>query len=112
MHSSFGLEKAVRMIAANFEHRTLDTGFFTFAAVEYLHGVAPAFRPAGVHPHQHLGPVLCLGAARARGDFYLRVAEIILTAKKRAQLEGGYCIVERVKFGIKISEHLRIRRIA
>src|SRR5438270_2006228 len=49
-----------------------------------LHPLALA--PAGVHPHQHLGPVLALRAAGAGIDFDIGVVGVGLSGKQRRRL--------------------------
>ena len=54
----------------------LDAGLFALALFHQLHFVAVLFGPAHVHAHQHLGPVLRLGAAGAGVQFDVAVVAI------------------------------------
>ena len=77
VHPRLRPQKAVGVHPLDLEYGALDAGLFALAHVEYFHGKALSLRPACVHPHQHLGPVLRLGASGARGNLHLRVAKII-----------------------------------
>ncbi len=65
VHALFGLEQPVRVLPADLDFRGLDTGFLALQQVEDLDLETVALRPARIHPHQHFGPVLGLGTARA-----------------------------------------------
>jgi hypothetical protein len=66
---------------------------------------AALFRPAGVHPQQHLGPVLAFGAARPGVDFDEGVVGVSLAAEQGLDLvrvspfgqrgQGGDAFVDR-----------------
>ena len=64
--------------------------------VEHADLEAVPLRPAHVHPHQHLGPVLRLGAAGAGMDGEQRVARVVGPLQHGLQLEGLDRAVERV----------------
>ena len=96
MHARLGAEKAERVLALDLEHRALDSRFFALAQVEDLDRVAFSLRPARVHPHEHLRPILRFGATGAGADLDLRVAEIVRSAEQRTQLEGVDLSLERI----------------
>jgi hypothetical protein len=52
------------------------------------------FGPAQVHTQYHLGPVLCLGTARARLDVDIRVTRVHLSGEHASKLEAGNALLE------------------
>ena len=81
MHAGLGEEQAVRVVAGDGERRALDAGLVAGLQVDDLALEAAALGPAQVHAQQHLGPVLRLGAARARMDRDDRVLAIELARR-------------------------------
>ena len=65
MHAGFALEIAVCVIAFDVEGGAGDAGFLVADFADQLDVIAMPFRPAGVHAHEHLGPIARLGAAGA-----------------------------------------------
>jgi hypothetical protein len=65
-----------------------------------------AFRPAQVHAQDHLGPVLCLGAAGARLDIDIGVIGVHLAREHAPEFEPGQPLLEtaeiRLDFGYRI----------
>ena len=57
------LEVAVGVLAGHLDRDGLDARFLAGEQVDHLGLEARALTPAQVHPHEHLGPVLGLGAA-------------------------------------------------
>ena len=55
--------------------------------IQDRHREAVPLRPADVHPHEHLGPVLRLGAAGPRMDGEQRVPGVVRALEHRLQLE-------------------------
>jgi hypothetical protein len=66
--AGLGAEVAVSVVAADLEGRGLDPGNLALGLLEDLDPEAPALGVLDVHPHQHLRPVLGLGAAGAGLD--------------------------------------------
>ena len=64
-------------------------GFLALAQVEDLDRVALPLRPARVHAHEHLRPVLRLGAAGAGADLELRVAEVVRAATAASEARNS-----------------------
>ena len=67
------LEVAVGVFALDLDRDRLDARLFPRQQVEHRDLEAVPLRPAHVHPHEHLGPVLRLGAAGAGMDREQRV---------------------------------------
>ena len=65
----------------------LDPRLFARQQVEDRHLEAVPLRPPDVHPHQHLGPVLRLGAAGAGVDREQRVAAVLGALEHGLELE-------------------------
>src|SRR2546423_1953898 len=108
MHSRLRMQESVGIRSANLENRSLDSCFFAFALVENAHLEAAPLCPACVHPHQHLRPILCLGATGAGTDLDLRISEIIRTTKQRLELERSHLIAKLRGFGVELALHLRL----
>src|SRR3954462_2667397 len=66
MNSDFASQHPERVFAVYGERRRLDAGFFPSLIVVYHRFESLAFSPTQVHAHEHLGPILRLGSARAR----------------------------------------------
>ena len=70
-----------------------------------------AFRPAGVHPVEHLGPVLGLGAAGARVERQDGTVAVIFPGE-----EGGHpglldLLLQRLEAGFQLLQQLRVVRL-
>ena len=88
VHSVLALEKAVGVLAALYLHRdALDACLVALLKVAYRHLVAVSLCPAHVHTHEHLRPVLALGAAGARVYLHHAVHRVFLLAQHVLQLE-------------------------
>ena len=74
--AGLGREQAVRVVADDRERHALDAGFLARLQVDDFPLEAAALDPPQVHAHEHLGPVLRLGAAGARMDRDDRVLPI------------------------------------
>src|SRR5262249_30608820 len=69
VHAVLALEPAERVAALDLDGGRLDAGLLALALLDPLDLVAVLLGPAGVHAHEHVGPVLALGAAFAGVDF-------------------------------------------
>src|SRR5437868_15504584 len=105
MYARFGLQESERVLTLDLEHGTLDARLFALAHVEDLDLEALPLRPARVHAHEHLGPVLSFGAARTRCDLELHVARIIGAAQQRPQTEGFEIAIQRIDVPIELASH-------
>ena len=88
VHALLGLEEAVGVLALDLDGDRLDAGLFAGQQVEDGHLEAVPLGPADVHPHQHLGPVLRLGAAGAGVDGEEGVPRVVRTLQHRLELEA------------------------
>jgi hypothetical protein len=64
VNAHFCAQVAVGVDPADGERGTIDAGFVARLIVDHVRAIAAALTPAQVHAHQHLSPVLGLGAAR------------------------------------------------
>ena len=88
MDAALGLEEAVRVLALDGDRRRLEARLLPGARLDELGLEAAVGRPAEVHPEQHLGPVLRVGAARAGGDRDDRVPGVVLAVEERLLLQA------------------------
>ena len=85
MDAVFALQKAVGILALNGDGRRLDARLVAVLIVQDLIGKVMPLRPAGIHPVEHLGPVLGLGAAGAGVEGQNGVVVVIFTGEQRGQ---------------------------
>src|SRR5687767_7993321 len=106
MHARFRTEKAVRVLALDLEDGALDARFLAFAQVEDVDTESLPLCPARVHAHEHLCPVLRLGATGPRRDLDLRVAMVSLAAQQGAQLELAQLGVDLLRLSLDLALHI------
>ena len=80
--AAFGLQIAIGIVALNKDGRRLDPGLLAGVVVDQFDLHAVALGPAGVHPLQHAGPVLALGAAGAGIDLDIAVVGVGLAGQQ------------------------------
>ena len=68
VHAGLALEMAVGVLPGHLDRGRLDARLLAREQVDHLRLEAGPLRPAQVHAHEHLGPVLRLGAARSGVD--------------------------------------------
>ena len=108
VHADFGGQQTERVLADDDERRALEARFVAGLIVDQLALEAAALRPSQVHPEQHLGPVLRLGAAGAGMNRDDRVLAIVLAAEHLLDLAGLHFLIERLE---RLRE-LRVHRLA
>src|SRR5688572_32506850 len=104
MHARFRLEKTIRIGALDLEDGALDARLLALAHVEDLDLEAFALRPPAVEAHQHVGPVLRLGAAGAGGDLELHVAGVVGPVeqdRKSTRLNSSHSQISYAVFCLK-----------
>ena len=87
VHALLGAEQPVGVLAARDEGGGLDAGLVALGGLLQLHLHAAPLRPAHLHPQQHLGPVLRVGAAGAGVHGHDRVAGVVLAREEPRLLE-------------------------
>ena len=88
VHALLRLEEAVGVLALDLERDRLDPRLFARLRSRIGDLEAVALGPADVHPHEHLGPVLRLGAAGAGMDGEDGVARVVRALQHGLQLEA------------------------
>ena len=76
--------------------------------IAHRHRVPVILRPPGVHPHEHLGPVLRLRAARTRVDRQQRIPGIVRAPKHVAELDPLDLLPQRLDFRLPLGLERRI----
>ena len=85
MDAVFALQEAIGILALDRDGSGLDAGLVAFLIVQDLIDKAVALSPAGVHPVEHLGPVLGLGAAGAGVELQNSIGVVVLAGE-----QGGH----------------------
>ena len=98
----FSLQQAEGKLAGDGEGRGLDAGLIAILDLVDLGLEAFALGPAQIHAHQHLGPVLRLGAARAGVHGDDGVERVVLFGEHGARLELFGVGVERFDLAAQI----------
>src|SRR5881296_351139 len=87
VYSDLRLEQAVGVLAANLDLGPLDPRLLARFQVEHRNDEPVPLRPARVHPHQHLRPVLRLRASRPGMDREQRIAQVVGALEHVLELE-------------------------
>jgi hypothetical protein len=85
--AGFGAQIAVRILAGDLDGGALDARDFAFGLFHQLDGETLSLAVAQIHPLQHAGPVLRLGAAGPRLDFDEAGIGVHRVAEHAAELE-------------------------
>ena len=96
MHAVLALEQAVGGGALDHHRSALQTGFVAVLIVQHFHGHAVGSGPAVVHPVEHLGPVLRLGAAGTGMEGQDGVAVVVLAVQHGHELQ----LIHRLLHGV------------
>ena len=87
VHSVLALQVSVGAVALDFHRYGLDACLVAVLEVADAHLVFMCFGPSLIHAHEHLCPVLCLGATCARVDFQHSIHAVSLFAQHVAKLQ-------------------------
>ena len=82
MHADLAGQQAIGVFSIDAEGRRLDAGFFARLIFVHRRLEALALGPSKIHAHQHLGPVLRLGAARAGMDGHDGVTVVVVAGEQ------------------------------
>src|SRR5205807_711791 len=102
-------QKSKRVQTLDLDDGTLDARFFPIALIEYLRRVSLPLRPSLVHAHEHRGPVLSFGPARAGTDLELGIAEVVLPRKERPQTKSLQLLGKGRDLAIQLASQLLVR---
>src|ERR1044072_3664295 len=82
VNAGFGSQQAVRIFTFDSECNALQSSFLAWLILEHFGFEAALLGPLEIHAQQHLGPVLRLGAARARMNRANSVAAIVVAGEQ------------------------------
>ena len=88
VHAGLGRKIAVGVLADDVERHRFDSGFFTVLIIEHLRLEAVLLGPSQIHAHEHLGPVLRLGAAGAGMNIDDRVQSIVFAGQQDLRFDA------------------------
>ena len=106
--ASLRRHQAVRVRPVDDERRALDARLVAEQHLVDLDVEPLAFGPPQVHPQEHLGPVLRLGAAGARVQRRDRVVVVVLAAEQRRELELLDVAFELADSAREVGAHLPV----
>ena len=108
MNAAFGLQPAIGIRARDLQRRRLDPGLLAFALFDELHLVTVRFRPAHIHAHQHLRPILRFRSAGAGVQFDIAVVGVSLARQQAFDLAPLGLLGAGPQAGHGIGDHRRI----
>src|ERR1041385_6832800 len=97
VHSRFGSQQPIGVLAFNSERYTLQSGFLTWLILEHFSFESTLLGPFEIHAQQHLGPVLrfsapCAGMNRADG-----MAAIVFARQQHLGFSLGEVVLKTCK---------------
>ena len=98
VHSPFGLQVAVSIVAGDFEGDPFDSGLVTGLDVEDLRLHAVPLDPALIHAHEHVGPVAGFGPAGPGMDGEVGRIAVELAGQQTGDLKGIECFFDGLEF--------------
>jgi hypothetical protein len=106
VNASLGREQPVRVVTGHDHRHALDSSLVAGLEIDDVAPKSATLGPAQIHAHEHLGPVLRLGAARTGMNRDNRVLLVELAGQHRPNL--GRLHVARVAFqrGPEIGRHV------
>jgi hypothetical protein len=107
-----GLQVAVGVAALDHHVGRRDAGLGPGRGRVDLGVEAPALGPAQDHAQHHLGPVLGVDAALARGDADQRVVGVVLAGEHRPQLDPAQLAVEDGQRVLDLGQRLLVALVA
>ena len=105
VHAVLALEQAVGVGTLDHHGSALQAGFVAVLIVQHLHGHAVGHGPLVVHAVQHLGPVLCFGAAGTGVERQDGVAVVILAVQHGHQLQLVHSLAHGVHGFLRLGDH-------
>jgi hypothetical protein len=108
VHARLGPQPAVGVLAFEADRAALDARDLTVVAVDDLGLESVLVAPAQVHAHEHLRPVLRLGATRASLDVEERVVRVHLAREHALELELADRAIEIAEVGLDRPRRARV----
>src|ERR1700716_4077350 len=105
VYAGFGLEPAIGVVAADLDGGGFDAGLFALGFFQIFNLEAVLLRPARVHPQQHRGPVLALGAACAGMHFEIGIEPVGLARQQRLQFAATVFLLEHLQRVLGLGDH-------
>ena len=105
MDAGLALEEAVSIGTLDHNAGRFEAGFIAIEIVENLIGIAVALRPAGIHPVEHLAPVLGFGAAGACLEGDQGIVAVVLTGEERFKTRLLHLLLQVFIAGLQLVEH-------
>src|ERR1044072_4627960 len=91
VNAGFGSQQAIRVFTFDSACNALQSRFLAWLILEHFGFEAALLGPLEIHAQQHLGPVLRLGASRARMNRANSVAAIVVAGEQHFRF--GYAEV-------------------
>ncbi len=88
MNTALRFQPAKGVATTDFDGGRLDPGLFARALLDPFDLVTMSFRPAGVHSHEHVGPILRFGPTRTRMHFKERVVAVGLARQQALEAKS------------------------
>jgi len=107
--AGFGFEMSIGVGSLDFDRDAFNAGFVAVLKIKDVRFITLALDPAQIHAHQHLRPVLRLGAAGAGVDGEDGALVVAGPAEHLAEFEVGDAFFQRIALGFQILEHAFIR---
>ena len=102
VHAGLGRHQAERVVAGQQERDALEAGFVAGLVVDDLALEAATLGPLQIHPQEHLGPVLRLGAAGAGMNRHDGVGAIVFAAEHLLRLGRLDLLLQLVEAAFEI----------
>ena len=102
MDALFRFQVTVSVMAFDEQHHGLDAGLVAGLQVQRLHGKTVPFRPAPIHPKEHLRPVLRFGTARAGVKFEICVIRVVFAGKQKLQLQRAEIVLQHFQLRLHV----------
>ena len=88
VHALLSAQESIHIFTRYLKGYALDSRLIPVKQVQHLDAVPVPFTVTGIHPVQHLCPVLCLCSAGTGVQGQIGVAGIIVTPQQRLQFQG------------------------
>ena len=97
VNAGFSTQPAVGVIANNLDGDGFNTRHFTFGLFDNLGFETARFCPAQIHTHQHAGPVLRFGTARACLNIEIAVSAIVFAGEHATEFQLRQLLFQHVE---------------
>ena len=105
MDTILPLQKTVGVLALDHDIRRLEARLVPFQVVQDLVGEAVALGPAGIHPVEHLAPVLGLCAAGTGVKAHQGIVLVIMAGEQGLQAAGLHLLLQDLEALLQFLQH-------